>query len=181
MTATHVIVAVVAIVLGAGGGLLYARQARTRRNRGAGSVRRILLPFTGTAISRRSLDAALRLARAENATLVPAFLATVPRHLPLDAAVPAQCSIGMPMLEAIEQVAAGADIPVDARIGRGRTYRHALARLLEAEPVDRVIVPAGGGLPFRALGRRSRLAARTRAGRGPDPASRLHGRAARDR
>ena len=143
MTATHVIVAVVAIVLGAGSGLLYARQARTRRNRGAGSVRRILLPFTGTAISRRSLDAALRLARAENATLVPAFLATVPRHLPLDAAVPAQCNIGMPMLEAIEQVAAGADIPVDARIGRGRTYRHALARLLEAEPVDRVIVPAG--------------------------------------
>ena len=47
------------------------------------------------------------------------------------------------MLEAIEQVATGADIPVDARIGRGRTYRHALALLLEAEPVDRVIVPAG--------------------------------------
>ena len=107
-------------------------------------MRRILLPFTGTAISRRSLDAALRLARAENATLVPAFLATVPRHLPLDAAIPAQCGIGMPVLEAIEQIATSADIPVDARIGRGRTYRHALALLLEAEPVDRVIVPAGG-------------------------------------
>ena len=89
MTATHVIVAVVAIVLGAGGGLLYASQsphaAQPRRGLRAS---RILLPFTGTAISRRSLDAALRLARAENATLVPAFLATVPRHLPLDAAVP---------------------------------------------------------------------------------------------
>jgi len=146
VNATHVIVAVVAIVLGAGGGLLYARRARARRTRGAGSVRRILLPFTGTAISRRSLDAALRLARAENATFVPAFLATVPRHLPLDAAVPAQCNVGMPMLEAIEQVAAGADIPVDARVGPGRTYRHALARRLEAEPIDRVIVPAGATL-----------------------------------
>ena len=69
-------------------------------------MRRILLPFTGTAISRRSLDAALRLARAEDATLVPAFLATVPRHLPLDAAVPAAVRVGMPLLEAIEQAAA---------------------------------------------------------------------------
>ena len=74
-------------------------------------MRRILLPFTGTAISRRSLDAALRLARAENATLVPAFLATVPRHLPLDAAVPAACGCGMPLLEAIEQAAASAGSP----------------------------------------------------------------------
>jgi hypothetical protein len=144
VTATHVIVAAVATVVGAAAGAYLARYRRRRRNRGAGSVRRILLPFTGTAISRRSLDAALRLARAEDATLVPAFLATVPRHLPLDAAVPAQCGVGMPMLEAIEQVAAGAEIPVDARVGRGRTYRHALALLLEAEPVDRVIVPADG-------------------------------------
>ena len=50
----------------------------------------------------------------------------------------------MPLLEAIEQAAASAEIPVDARVGRGRTYRHALALLLEEEPVDRVIVPAAG-------------------------------------
>ena len=75
---------------------------------------------------------------------MPAFLATVPRHLPLSAAVPAACAVGMPLLEAIEQAAARADIPVDARVGRGRTYRHALALLLEEEPVDRVIVPAAG-------------------------------------
>jgi hypothetical protein len=142
MSMFDVLVAAVAIALGAVGGFAYARHRRARRTAGAGRVRRILLPFTGTAISRRSLDAALRLARAEDATLVPAFLATVPRHLPLDAAVPAQCSLGMPLLEAIEQVAAGADIPVDARVGRGRTYRHALALLLEEEPIDRVIVPA---------------------------------------
>ncbi len=144
MTSTHVIVALVAIAIGTGGGFLLARIVRGRRTRGAGRVRRILLPFTGTAISRRSLDAALRLARAEDATLVPAFLATVPRHLPLDAAVPAQCSLGMPLLEAIEQAATSAEIPVDARVARGRTYRHALARLLDEEPVDRVIVPAVG-------------------------------------
>jgi hypothetical protein len=144
MSPIDILVALVAIVLGAIGGFAYARHRRARRNAGAGRVRRILLPFTGTAISRRSLDAALRLARAEDATLVPAFLATVPRHLPLDAAVPAACAVGMPLLEAIEQAAAVAEIPVDARVGRGRTYRHALALLLEEEPVDRVIVPAAG-------------------------------------
>jgi hypothetical protein len=73
-----------------------------------------------------------------------AFLATVPRHLPLDAAIPAQCSLGMPVLEAIEHVAAGSDVEVDARVARGRTYRHALEQLLAEEPVDRVIVPTSG-------------------------------------
>lgn len=140
------IVAIVAaaVALGAAAGWLLARRRRSRTQRGAGPVRRILLPFTGAAIPRRALDAALRLARAENATLMPAFLATVPRHLPLDAAIPAQCGHGMPLLEAIEQIAAGAEVPVDARVARGRTYRHALERLLAEEPVDRVIVPTSG-------------------------------------
>jgi hypothetical protein len=132
-------------VLAAGGGFAGARCLRARRTRGAGPVRRILLPFTGRAIPRRSLDAAFRLARAEHATLVPAFLATVPRHLPLDAPIPAACGVGMPLLEAIEQAAESAEIPVDARVGRGRTYRHALSLLLDEEPVDRVIVPASRG------------------------------------
>jgi len=139
---THLIVALCAVALGIGGTLAVVRHRRVRRSRGAGRVKRILLPFAGTAISRRSLDAAFRLARAENATLVPAFLATVPRHLPLTAPVPAACSVGMPLLEAIEQAAMRAEIPVDARVGRGRTYRHALSLLLDEEPVDRVIVPA---------------------------------------
>jgi hypothetical protein len=139
---THLLVAVCAVVLGVGGTLAWVRHRRAQSAVGAGRVRRILLPFTGTAIPRRSLDAAFRLARAENATLVPAFLATVPRHLPLSAPVPAACSVGMPLLEAIEQAATTAEIPVDARVGRGRTYRHALSLLLDEEPVDRVIVPA---------------------------------------
>ena len=94
-------------------------------------VRRILLPFTGQAISRRAFEAAVRLAKAENATIMPAFLARVPLHLPLDAPLPEQCAVGMPLLEAIEQRAAAQGVAVDARVGRGRSYRDALQRLLE--------------------------------------------------
>lgn len=108
----------------------------------SGSERRILLPFTGTSMPRRSLEAAVRLARAENATIMPAFLANVPRHLPIDAALPAQCLQAMPLLEAIEQKAIAAGVPVDARVGRGRSYRDALRHVMAAEPVDRIIVSA---------------------------------------
>ena len=48
----------------------------------------------------------------------------------------------MPLLEAIEQRAEAQGIPVDSRIERGRSYRHALLRLLEDETFDRVVVPA---------------------------------------
>ena len=48
----------------------------------------------------------------------------------------------MPLLEAIEQRAAAQGVPVDARIERGRSYRHALGRLLDQEQVDRVVVSA---------------------------------------
>jgi nucleotide-binding universal stress UspA family protein len=139
---TAAALAIVALAVGAAAGWFASGRLRDRAPRGAGRVHRILLPFTGTAISRRALDAALRLARAENATLMPAFLATVPKQLPLDAALPRQSGIGMPMLEAIEQLATRAEVPVDARVARGRSYRHALQRLLEEERFDRVIVPA---------------------------------------
>jgi nucleotide-binding universal stress UspA family protein len=108
----------------------------------APSVRRILLPFTGQAISRRAFEAAVRLAKAEDAAIVPAFLARVPRNLPLDSPLPGQCADGMPLLEAIEQRAGAQGIEVDARVARGRTYRDALRHLLESEQFDRVIVSA---------------------------------------
>jgi hypothetical protein len=101
---------------------------------------RILLPFTTQAISRRAFEAAVRLAHAEGSTLIPAFLARVPRNLPLESPLPAACSVGMPLLEAIEQKATAEGVPVDARVSRGRTYRDALQRLLEEERFDRVIV-----------------------------------------
>jgi nucleotide-binding universal stress UspA family protein len=131
-----------ALLLGLLGGYLIAR-GRRRSRRGDGEpVRRILLPFTGTAISRRALDAALRLARAEDAMLMPAYLAAVPMRLPLDCAIPGEAALAMPMLEAIEQRAAAQQVPVDARVERGRSYRHSLERLLERESFDRVVVPA---------------------------------------
>ncbi len=108
-------------------------------------VRRILLPFAGQEISRRAFEAAVRLARAENATLMPALLATVPRTLPLDSPLPAQCSTSMPLLEAIEQRAEAQGVSVDARVSQGRTYRDALRRLLDDESFDRIIVSAGNG------------------------------------
>jgi nucleotide-binding universal stress UspA family protein len=136
---------VVALVLGLAGGYQIARSRRGgRRSEAAETVHHILLPFTGTAISRRAVDAALRLARAENATLMPAYLATVSKQLPLDCAIPAEAAKAMPMLEAIEQRAAGQGVPVDSRIERGRSYRHALERLLDRESFDRVVVPATG-------------------------------------
>jgi nucleotide-binding universal stress UspA family protein len=114
------------------------RPARTRPV----TVRRILLPFTGQAISRRAFEAAVRLAKAEDATIMPAFLARVPRHLPVDSPLPAQCRNGMPLLEALEQSATAQGVAVDSRIARGRTYRDALRRLLDEEQFDRIIVSA---------------------------------------
>jgi nucleotide-binding universal stress UspA family protein len=132
-----------ALLLGLGGGyLLASSQWRGKRSERPEDVRRILLPFTGTEISRRAVDAALRLSSAEGATLMPAYLATVPKQLPLECAIPAEAAKAMPMLEAIEQRAAAQRVPVDARIERGRTYRHALERLLERETFDRVVASA---------------------------------------
>lgn len=130
----------VALLLGLVLGFLFAR-----RHRGGVEtevVHQILLPFTGTEISRRAIDAALRLARAEGATLIPAYLALVPKSLPLDCAIPREADRAMAMLEAIEQRASAQSVPVDARIERGRSYRHALARLLDRENFDRVVISA---------------------------------------
>ena len=141
-----VLIAIVAVLAGIGVGVALGywlpphghRPARERTP----DVRRILLPFTGQAISRRAFEAAVRLARAENATIMPAFLARVPRTLPLDSPLPVQCTEGMPLLETIEQRAASQGVAVDSRVARGRTYRDALRRLLQQESFDRVIVSA---------------------------------------
>lgn len=134
---------VLALALGLLGGFLLARSRFGHRpSAQSDSVHHILLPFTGTEISRRAVDAAMRLARAEEATLMPAYLAQVPKSLPLDCAIPKEAGTAMSMLEAIEQRARAQGVPVDARIERGRSYRHALARLLASETFDRVVVSA---------------------------------------
>ena len=137
----HVLIAG-ALALGLLGGFLLARSRLRPKAQRPEAVHRILLPFTGTEISRRALDAAMRLARAEEATLMPAYLAQVPKSLPLECAIPTEAGKAMSILEAIEQRANAQGVPVDARIERGRSYRHALARLLEEEGFDRVVVPA---------------------------------------
>ena len=141
MTVEPVLIGV-ALVLGLVGGYLIARSRRGARGGRPDVVHQFLLPFTGTEISRRAVDAALRLARAEEATLMPAYLAEVPKSLPLDCAIPNEAAKAMPMLEAIEQRATAQGVAVDSRIERGRSYRHALARLLDRERFDRVVVPA---------------------------------------
>jgi nucleotide-binding universal stress UspA family protein len=142
ITVEHVLVAC-ALIIGLAAGYLIARSRRRgKRSEQPDEVHQILLPFTGTEISRRAVDAALRLARAEGATLMPAYLAEVPKQLPLDCSIPAEAAKAMPMLEAIEQRATSQDVPVDSRIERGRSYRHALKRLLEHEEFERVVVPA---------------------------------------
>jgi nucleotide-binding universal stress UspA family protein len=113
-------------------------------------ARRILFPFVATALSRRALDAALRLARAEGATLVPVFLARVPLNLPLDAPLPKQSQVAIPLQEAIEHRALECGVPVDARVERGRTERHALRQTIAHERFDRIVVAAAphGGHGF---------------------------------
>jgi universal stress protein family protein len=109
----------------------------------AGSDRRILFPFIGSTISQATLDATLRLARSQEATLVPAYLVIIPHHLALGSPAPVRESEeALPVLELIEQRASRAGVPVDSRIERGRSHRHALATLVEHERYDTLVVPA---------------------------------------
>lgn len=116
---------------------------RRGRSLTGASGRRILFPFVGSTVSHAALESTLRLARAEDATLIPAYLAAIPHHLSLEAALSARESeTAIPLLELIEQRAASAGVPVDARIERGRSPRHALTTLMEHERFDRLVVPA---------------------------------------
>ncbi|MGN6869981.1 MAG: universal stress protein [Solirubrobacteraceae bacterium] len=117
-------------------------RARRSSPPAARSSRRILFPFVAEDLSQRALDAALRLAAAESATLVPVFLARVSLDLPLDAPLPHQCSMAVPLLEAIEQRAAEAGVPVDSRIALGRNPRHALREAIATERFDRIVTAA---------------------------------------
>jgi hypothetical protein len=108
-------------------------------------VGRILVPFTGGALDPTVLAAAIRIARAEDAKLVPAYLIVIPLEQPEDAPMQQQVSVAMPLLEAVEHAALRAGVPVDARIESGRTPIHALQRLWDVEHFDRIIVPAPAG------------------------------------
>src|ERR1700691_1152881 len=104
--------------------------------------RRILFPFVASALSSSALEASLRLARAEGATLVPMFLARVPMNLPLQAPLPKQSESALMLLETIEQRAAAHGVPVDARVQRGRDNRHALRQAIASCTYDRIVIAA---------------------------------------
>lgn len=50
--------------------------------------------------------------------------------------------MAMPLLEAVEQRATEAEIPVDSRIVRGRNRRHALRQAIAEENFDRIVIAA---------------------------------------
>jgi nucleotide-binding universal stress UspA family protein len=132
---------VIAVVLLACIALLVIRELQRRRSEASitPARTRILFPFVGEALSRRALDAALRIARAEGATVVPAYLAVVPLSVALDTPLKKEAEGALPLLEAVEQRAATMGVTVDSRIERGRTVRHALRLLMENESFDRVV------------------------------------------
>jgi hypothetical protein len=136
------IVAALMLVGGLGVLALRWRHPEKAPNRITPPAGRILFPFIGESVSRSALDATLRLARAEGAVLVPAYIVSVPLHLSLEAPLPRQCERALPVIEGIEQRAAWMGVPVESRIETGRSPRHALRRLLEEERFDRLVVPA---------------------------------------
>ena len=104
---------------------------------------RLLVPFSDRQLDPAVLDAALRIARAEDEVLVPAYLIVVPLEFSLEAPVQGgELGRAMPILEAVELAARRAGVPVDARIERGRSPIDALQRLWEVETFDRIVVPA---------------------------------------
>ena len=141
MTVAIVVAALAAVAVLAALAFRLRRPRVDRRPR----ARRILVPFTGGALDPTVLAAAIRIARAEDAKLVPAYLILVPYEYVPDAAMERQVAVAMPLLEAVEHAALRAGVPVDARIESGRTPIHALQRLWAAERFDRIVVPAPVG------------------------------------
>lgn len=117
-----------------------SRIGRSKRSGGAGG--RILFPFLGSVLSEASLGQTLRLASAQDATLIPAYLAIVPKALSIAAPLGASCDGALAMLELIDQRASKAGVAVDSRIERGRTARHALEQLIAQERFDTLVIPA---------------------------------------
>jgi hypothetical protein len=142
MIAAVIALAALAAVLAAA--LVVRSGVRFRRPR-ADSSRRILVPFTGGTLDPTVLEAAIRIAQAESATLVPAYLLLVPLRYAEDSPLRDDVAVALPMLEAVEHAAVRAGVPVDARIEKGRSPTHALRRLWEVERFDRIVAPAPNG------------------------------------
>jgi hypothetical protein len=123
---------------------LLARGGDAARDESAAAepTARILFPFVGSVLSERTLDSTLRLTKARNAVLMPAYLAIIPRNLSLEAPLGKECEGALAL---IEQRAAKAGVQVDSRIVRGCTARHAVGELMADEQFDSIVIPARTG------------------------------------
>jgi hypothetical protein len=131
-------------------GVALVARSGVRLRRPKAGARRILVPFSGGSLDPTVLDAAIRLAQAESATLVPAYLLLVPLRYAEDSPLRDDVAVALPLLEAVEHAALRAGVPVDARIEKGRSTTHALRRLWDVEQFDRIVAPAptNGGSGF---------------------------------
>lgn len=145
MTLVDVLIPLIALTAGAAIALLAVRRGGGRAEEPPRSTAKILFPFVGSELSERALEAALRLARVERATVVPAYLVSVPLPLSLEAPFPRTCEEAFSVFEAIEQRAARAGVPVDSRIARGRNVRHAMRQLMGEVPAQRIVIAAANG------------------------------------
>jgi nucleotide-binding universal stress UspA family protein len=139
VTVLVIVLGIAVIVLA--GALVY-RIRLPKQLRGRPGASRILLPFTGNSLDATVLRAAIRIARAEGAVLVPAYLLIVPLQYSEDSPLKHEVAVAMPILEAVEHAALRAGVPVDARIEKGRTSTQALRRLWDVEQFDRIVAPA---------------------------------------
>ena len=123
MIAAVIALAALAVALGAA---LVARSGFRLRK----APRRVRQRCSSRSPAARSiptvLDAAIRLAQAEDATLVPAYLLLVPLRFAEDSPLRDEVAVALPLLEAVEHAALRAGVPVDARIEKGRSPTHAL-------------------------------------------------------
>ena len=138
MIAAVISLAALAAVLAAA----LASRSGIRLRRPKAGTRRILVPFAGGTLDPTVLRAAIRLAQAQQATLVPAYLLRVPLQFPEDSALVDEVAVALPLLEAVEHAALREGVPVDARVEKGRTPTHALRRLWEVEHFDWIVAPA---------------------------------------
>ncbi|MFY9578275.1 MAG: hypothetical protein WAQ33_03030 [Gaiellaceae bacterium] len=146
---------IVGIVIGVAVALLATLVGREVRHRLLGrrrdGSRRLLVPFTSGELDPTVLAAAIRIAHAEDATLVPAYLMVMPWELTESSPMQQDVAVAMPLLEAVEHAALRKGVRVDARVETGRSPTHALGKLWDAERFDRTLVPApiGRGPGFR--------------------------------
>jgi hypothetical protein len=139
------VVIIVALAAAVAVGVVAAR-LRPRRRPAYQGQGRILVPFSGV-LNPVVLEAAIRVARANEAVLVAAYLLVVPLQYPEDSAQKEKVAQALPLLEAVELAALRAGVPVDARIEKGRSLTHALRRLWEIEKFERIVAPAPGFTP----------------------------------